>query len=138
MKSISFQINSKIELINIVEQGTEFFLKSMCKISEDSVYWFLVGFHEILVNAFLHGNKKNENLFIDVNVSFDNVNIIASVKDMGKGFNIEDIPDPTAPENILKPCGRGLLFARKSCDSVSFKKEEDGFKITLVKKAKEV
>lgn len=138
MRKISFCINSKIELINIVENGVEFFLKSICKVNSDILYWFMVGFHEILVNAYLHGNKKKEKLLIDIAVSFYPDKLQASVTDRGSGFNFKDIPDPTKPENILKPSGRGILFAKNACDEVFLKKEEGKFTVTIVKKLKEV
>ncbi len=138
MRKIDFCINSKIELINIVENGVEFFLKSLCKIDEDSTYWFMVGFHEILVNAYLHGNKKDEKLLIEISLSVANGELTAVVSDMGNGFEFDKIPDPTQPENILKPSGRGLLFARKSCDSVSLEKKDGKFTVKITKKIKEV
>ncbi len=138
MRKIDFCINSKIELINIVENGVEFFLKNICRVDDDTHYWFMVGFHEVLVNSYLHGNKKNEKLLIDIAVYFYPDKLKASVTDRGSGFDFKDIPDPTKPENILKPSGRGLLFAKNACDEVFLKKEEGKFTVTIVKKLKEV
>ncbi len=138
MRKIGFCINSKIELINIVENGVNFFVKTICKVDEDTLYWFMVGFHEVLINAYLHGNKKNEKLLLNVVVTFSSDKLQASVTDRGSGFNLEDIPDPTKPENLLKPSGRGILFAQNACDEVFLKKEEGKFTVTIVKKLKEV
>ena len=138
MREISFSVNSKIELISIVEDGVEFFIKNICKIDEDSAFWFMVGFHEVVINAYLHGNKKRPELLVDIAICFSNGELKARVTDRGKGFNIKDIPDPTKPENIFKPSGRGLLFAKKSCDSVIFSKCEDKFTVEIIKKIKEV
>ena len=138
MKELKFLIASKIELIEVIEQSCDFFMKKMCNINEDHAYWFMVGFHEILINAYFHGNKKNENLFIKIHLSYRSGELKARVSDRGEGFNEADIPDPTKPENLLKPSGRGILFARKSCDKVSFKKEKEWFTVEIIKKVKEV
>ena len=138
MRTIDFCINSKIELIKIVEEAVEFFLKNQCGIDKDSRYWFLVGFHEILINAYLHGNKKDETLPIKVSISFQGKILECAVSDKGSGFNPREVPDPTKPENILKPSGRGLLFANKSCDRVFFDKKDGEFIVRIIKKVKEV
>ncbi len=138
MRELRFLVASKIELVNIVEQSCEFFMKNVCEIDEDSAYWFMVGFHEILVNAYLHGNKRDENLLIKILLSFENGELKAQVSDRGTGFDEKNIPDPTKPENLLKPSGRGILFARKSCDRVSFKRDNNWFTVEIAKKVKEV
>ncbi|BBB32593.1 anti-sigma B factor [Thermotomaculum hydrothermale] len=138
MREIAFTVNSKLKLLNIVEDGVDFFLKNQCKLDEDSIYWFKVGFHELLINAYLHGNKKREDLLIEVKVVYKNKKIKANISDCGVGFDIEKIPDPTRPENILKPSGRGLLFVKKACDSVSFKRENNKFTVEITKRVKEV
>ena len=138
MKKIHFSFSSKIELINIIEQSVEIFLKNICKIEEDSAYWFMVGFHELTVNAYLHGNKKNPDLPVEVEINYKNRLLTAKITDRGSGFDARSLPDPTLPENLLKPSGRGILFAKKSCDKVEFLKKESGFTVIISKKVKEV
>ncbi len=138
MKQIFFAFSSKIELLNIIEQSVEIFLKKICKIEEDSAYWFMVGFHELAVNAYLHGNKKDPFLPIEVELEYNQGMLKAKITDRGKGFDPSSLPDPTLPENILKPSGRGILFAEKSCDKVEFFKKERGFTVIISKKVKEV
>jgi len=57
------------------------------------------------------------------------------VRDYGSGFNIEDIPDPTDPENLLKVSGRGILFMRSFMDVVEWQSNDDGgTTVKMVKK----
>jgi serine/threonine-protein kinase RsbW len=54
------------------------------------------------------------------------------VTDEGPGFRLDDVPDPTADENLQRPCGRGLMLIRAYMDEVSF--NETGNEITMVKR----
>ncbi len=81
---------------------------------------------ESVANAVKHGNKfdetKNVQLrFADVPEGFE-----ITVRDFGTGFTVEDIPDPTNPENLLKTNGRGILFMRSFMDEVEWSNPEDG------------
>jgi serine/threonine-protein kinase RsbW len=42
------------------------------------------------------------------------------IVDEGTGFNPVDVPDPTAPENLERPCGRGLMLMRHYMSEVYF------------------
>ncbi len=138
MKRVEFEFSAKIKLLNIVEKGIEYFLLNLWKIDEDDIYWFMVGVHEVIVNAYLHGNKKDESLPIRVVLMLHGGEIIARISDKGDGFNENDIPDPTSPENLLKPSGRGILFTKNACDSLRFFREDNWFTVEIKKKVKEV
>jgi anti-sigma regulatory factor (Ser/Thr protein kinase) len=56
------------------------------------------------------------------------------VRDAGSGFRAADLPDPTAPKNLLRLGGRGLLLMRSFMDSVQF--NERGNEITLMKRCR--
>jgi serine/threonine-protein kinase RsbW len=49
-----------------------------------------------------------------------------TVRDYGSGFAIDEIPDPTNPENLLKANGRGILFMRSFMDVVEWSNHEGG------------
>ena len=89
----------------------------------------LVAITEAVNNAIYHGNQANPKKNIDIFFkSFpDHVSFI--VKDEGKGFNYDSLPDPTNPENIENPNGRGVFLMRNLADNVSF--EENGSKVIL-------
>jgi anti-sigma regulatory factor (Ser/Thr protein kinase) len=54
------------------------------------------------------------------------------VRDQGKGFDPQKLPDPTDPENIEKVSGRGLLLMRTFMDEVTFNRE--GNEVTMLKR----
>jgi serine/threonine-protein kinase RsbW len=93
---------------------------------------FRVGLTEALSNAMLYGNSHDPSKRVLVEIAFQLGCIQARVTDQGAGFDPNAVPDPTAPENLTKPCGRGLFLMRKLLDEVSY--NDQGNQVTLVLK----
>ncbi len=91
---------------------------------------FRVGLTEALANAMLYGNGYDPSKRVRVEVLMGDGTITARITDQGSGFDPAAVPDPTCPENLLKPGGRGLFLMRKLLDEVSFNAE--GNSVTLV------
>jgi serine/threonine-protein kinase RsbW len=68
----------------------------------------------------LHGNQQDENKTVVVTLKSSPDAVEISVHDQGPGFNPEEVPDPTAEENILKASGRGIFFMRSFMDEVNW------------------
>jgi serine/threonine-protein kinase RsbW len=122
------RIASRAENIILVERMIED-VCDLFNISEDYYGNILVAITEAVNNAIYHGNQANPKKNIDIFFkSFpDHVSFI--VKDEGQGFNYSNLPDPTNPENIEKPNGRGVFLMRNLADKVSF--EDNGSKVVL-------
>lgn len=75
---------------------------------------------EAVTNAVVHGNRQDANKTVDVTLKSSPDAVEISVHDQGAGFNPEDVPDPTAEENILKASGRGIFFMRSFMDEVNW------------------
>ncbi len=75
---------------------------------------------EALVNAIKHGNQMDpdKRVFVTYTVTGERFDI--KITDEGPGFNPDDIPDPTLPENLERCCGRGLLLIRKFMTEVNY------------------
>lgn len=89
----------------------------------------LITLTEAVSNAIIHGNsaKVSKKVFVSTNCSSRKISF--SVQDEGTGFDPDDLPDPTAPENILTPGGRGVFLMRQLSDAVVF--GDDGRLVTL-------
>ena len=77
---------------------------------------------EAVINAIVHGNKEDstQRVSIEFAVAPGGVpRLVTTVRDQGQGFNLEEVPDPLAPENLLRRNGRGLLFIRGFTDDLS-------------------
>ena len=84
---------------------------------------------ELLVNAIVHGNNRDYSRKVVVGHIIDRKKTIISIMDEGAGFDPNDVPDPTLPENLEKPCGRGLFIVRHYVDSIVF--NEAGNRVTI-------
>ena len=122
------RISSKAENIILVERMIED-VCDLFNISEDYYGNILVSLTEAVNNAIYHGNKANPNKGIDISFKSHPDRVSFSVKDEGPGFNFNDLPDPTNPENIEKPNGRGVFLMRNLADKVYF--EDNGSKVIL-------
>ena len=81
---------------------------------------------ESVANAVKHGNKFDENKNVEIMFADRPDSFEITVRDHGTGFSVDDIPDPTNPENLLKANGRGILFMRTFMDEVEWENPADG------------
>lgn len=119
MKNLSIKIPSVRENVRVVEKLIED-AKSEYNIGEDVYGNMVVAITESVTNAIIHGNKLDKNKLVDLEVKMDRSKIHVQVVDEGNGYDYSNIPDPTAPENIEKPGGRGLFLMKHLCDKIEF------------------
>lgn len=81
---------------------------------------------ESVANAVKHGNKFDAAKSVDVTFSNSEDGFEITIRDYGEGFSVEEIPDPTDPENLLKANGRGILFMNNFMDAVEWENHADG------------
>jgi serine/threonine-protein kinase RsbW len=81
---------------------------------------------ESVANAVKHGNKLDETKQVEITFENSNAGLEITVRDFGEGFAVEEIPDPTNPENLLKANGRGILFMRSFMDEVEWSNHASG------------
>jgi serine/threonine-protein kinase RsbW len=93
----------------------------------------LIAVTEAVNNAIQHGNELKKELYVDVLVGDKTEEFCFSIKDEGKGFDYNQLPDPTAPENILKENGRGIFLMRNLADDVVYEGEGNSVNIYFVK-----
>ena len=89
----------------------------------DEIYGnILIALTEAVNNAILHGNKEDKSKKVTINLvnNHQKKQLIFQISDDGSGFNHSQLPDPTAPENILKLGGRGVFLMRQLSDEVEF------------------
>ena len=121
-------INSKSENIILVEKLVE----DVCdvfNVPEDYYGNILVAVTEAVNNAIYHGNKANPTKKIDIQFKSKKDSISFVISDQGEGFDYSTLPDPTDPENLEKPNGRGVFLMKKLAEKVEF--DEKGSSVTL-------
>ena len=87
---------------------------------------------EAAANSILHGNNADAAKEVEITVHYDDKMISIIFKDQGKGFDLKSIPDPTAPENILKDHGRGIHIMKSFLNDIKFNFTPTGTEVTLL------
>ncbi|MBI3408433.1 MAG: ATP-binding protein [Planctomycetes bacterium] len=102
-----------------VQDHIEVLLRSN-RFEDREIFSIRLALEEALVNAIKHGNQMDraKKVTINYHVRGDRFDIL--IKDEGKGFDPEDVPDPMAVENLERPCGRGLLLMKHYMTEVVF------------------
>jgi serine/threonine-protein kinase RsbW len=88
--------------------------------TEHEIFAIKLAVEEALVNAIKHGNQLDPDKQVQVSFQVTCERFDIRIVDEGPGFNPEDVPDPTAIENIERPCGRGLLLIRGFMTDVQY------------------
>jgi serine/threonine-protein kinase RsbW len=88
--------------------------------TEHDIFAIKLAVEEALVNAIKHGNQLDPDKKVEVSLQITCERFDIRIVDEGPGFNPEEVPDPTAIENIERPCGRGLLLIRGFMTEVQY------------------
>jgi len=107
-RTFELTISSKLEELEAVQklvgEATMAF-----GLGEDLAYWMELSVSESVINAIRHGNEFDPGKTAHIRISSDGEKLEIIVEDQGKGFSLDELADPTQAENLLKPCGRGIL-----------------------------
>jgi serine/threonine-protein kinase RsbW len=125
---VTMELNSQPESLSAVEKIVED-VKNKFNVSEDSYGNMLVALTEAVSNAIYHGNQLNPKKKINLSYQFTDGSLSFTIADQGTGFDFYNLPDPTAPENLEKECGRGIFLMKHLSDQVIF--SEDGRVVEL-------
>jgi serine/threonine-protein kinase RsbW len=128
MNTISIQIPSIIENIRMIESFIDN-AKERFHLDEDLYGNIMIAVTEAVNNAIKHGNGGNssKNVFLSLTLNENLLKFI--IKDEGPGFDHNELPDPTSPENLEKPGGRGIFLMKHLSDEVEFR--ENGKTVEL-------
>jgi serine/threonine-protein kinase RsbW len=100
---------------------------------EDERFRLAMAVREAAVNAVLHGNDYDPSKRISASFENNGQSLIITIADEGRGLDPETLPDPLAPENLLRGTGRGIFLIRSFMDEVHFRQLHPGTELTLVK-----
>jgi serine/threonine-protein kinase RsbW len=120
MNTISIQVPSIAENIRMIESFIDN-AKDRFHLDDDIYGNIMIAVTEAVNNAIKHGNAQNKDKNVSLSLSLDESMIRFVVRDEGQGFDYENLPDPTSPENIEKIGGRGIFLMKHLSDEVDFK-----------------
>ncbi|NNE98078.1 MAG: ATP-binding protein [Pyrinomonadaceae bacterium] len=124
-KQIKISIQSTIESIDTAVTQTVDFAKEN-GFSDDAIFGIDMAVREAVANAVKHGNCLDDEKSVDITLVDDTRSLEITIRDYGKGFSVEKVPDPTNPENLMKENGRGILFMQNFVDVVEWHNHPEG------------
>ncbi|MGB1248394.1 MAG: ATP-binding protein [Chitinophagales bacterium] len=129
-------MNKELTIKSIPESITavENFIEEVCThydVGPDVYGNILISLTEAVNNAIIHGNKNDEvkDVVVSQNLDTSIKSLVFKVNDEGNGFDYNNLPDPTAPENLTMIGGRGVFLIKQLADFVVF--SNDGSTIEL-------
>ena len=129
---VSYTLDSTLASVNKAEQAAaEVAAKS--GFDEDSGSRIAMAVREATVNAVLHGNRYDASKRVTVSFESTPDALSVTVRDEGTGLDPATLPDPLAPENLLKQSGRGIFLIRAFMDEIRFRTLSPGTEITMIK-----
>jgi len=130
---VSYRMESTLESVNKAEEMADQ-IAAQAGVDEDSRGGIAMAVREGMINAILHGNAYDAGKRVNLTFEQNGQELIITITDQGAGFVPDEVPDPLAPENLLKTSGRGIFLMRAFMDEVRFRKLDPGTEITLIKR----
>lgn len=115
----TLELKSQSESLSMVERMIEE-VRDTYKVNEDTFGNMLVALTEAVTNAINHGNKSDPSKTVQIQYGCVHNTLTFTISDEGKGFDFYNLPDPTAPENLEKECGRGIFLMKHLADQLIF------------------
>ncbi len=120
MNQINIEIPSLSENIRMIESFIDN-AKEKFQLEDDIYGNIMIAVTEAVNNAIRHGNRGMKSKNVSLTLMINDSAIRFRIEDEGSGFDYDNLPDPTAPENIEKPGGRGIFLMKHLSDDVTFK-----------------
>ncbi len=131
---VSYTLDSTLASVDKAEE-TARQIASNTGFTNDAVDGIAMSVREAAVNAVLHGNAYDPAKKVRLEFDTRNGDLVIIVRDEGAGLDESQIPNPLAPENLLKTSGRGIFLMRTFMDEVRIRKTQPGTEVTLIKHA---
>lgn len=118
--STRVSIPSDLEEARHLQDQIEQQLMEVGGFSEAEIFAIKLALEEALVNAIKHGNQMDRSKMVHVAFRLETGRFDIQIADEGPGFDPDDVPDCTDPENLERPCGRGLLLMRHYMNRIDY------------------
>ena len=124
--------NTDLRFIDLIQVVGAEFLKHLSFSQEDGErLWLAV--QEGIANAMRHGNGLDRAKPVKVTFAPSADRFEIRIEDQGPGVDLDQLPNPSLPENLLKPGGRGVFFMRQVMDEVRMERSPMGSTLVLTK-----
>ena len=118
-------VASRFENIELVQAVVDDLLGRL-GLEEEDRHWIGLAVREAVANAIKHGNAADPGKQVEVEVGLVGSEVVVTVRDEGSGFDPQHVANPLAPENLLRPGGRGIFYMRSLMDAVDYRFGDQG------------
>lgn len=122
---IRIAIGSRFDHIEIVQVVVDDTLDRF-GFDDDARHWISIALREAVANAIKHGNREDPAKWVEVELGVDGTDVVIHIRDQGSGFDPDQVDDPLAPENLLRPNGRGIFYMKNFMDDIIYSFGPDG------------
>jgi len=126
-------IGSRFENIELVQVVLNDSLERM-GMDGEARHWVDIAVREAVANAIKHGNRQDPTKKVRVDADLEGADLVIRVEDEGVGFDPSELDDPLAPENLLKPNGRGIFYMRSFMDEIQYVPRPGGGTVVTLRK----
>jgi len=129
---VSYTLDSTLETVDSAEEKATRIAAEL-GFADDEVMQISMAVREGAVNAVLHGNGYDAGKKVTLAFERTAEDLVIIIRDQGKGMDLSKIPNPLAPENLLKTSGRGIFLMRSFMDVVEIRPSQTGTELKLIK-----
>jgi serine/threonine-protein kinase RsbW len=133
-RTVDLLLDSTLDSVDVAEEAV---LKEANEVGfddEDDLHKIGMSVRECMVNAVVHGNRYNARKKVHVMIQRTADRLAIVIQDEGEGFDMAELPDPLANENLLRHSGRGLLLIQAFMDEFQIRpREPKGTEVKMVK-----
>ncbi len=130
---VRISIGSRFEHIDLIQVVVDDALERL-GLDDDSRHWVGIAIREAVANAIKHGNQQDPEKEVEVELAIIGDEAIIRVIDQGEGFDPQEVEDPLAPENLLKPNGRGIFYMNNFMDEIEYDTRPEGGTVVTLRK----
>ncbi len=130
---VRISIGSRFEHIDLIQVVVDDALARL-GLDDDSRHWVGIAIREAVANAIKHGNQQDPDKEVEVELAIADDQAVIRVIDQGDGFDPQEVGDPLAPENLLKPNGRGIFYMKSFMDEIEYSTRPDGGTVVTLRK----
>ena len=129
---VSYTLDSTLETVNNAEE-TAGRMAAEAGFDDEEIMKISMAVREAAVNAVLHGNAYDPNKKVTLAFERTAHDLVIVIRDQGKGLDASRIPDPLAPDNLMKTSGRGIFLIRSFMDVVEIHPSKAGTELRMIK-----
>ncbi len=129
---VSYTLDSTLETVNNAEE-TATRMATEAGFDDEEIMKISMAVREGAVNAVLHGNAYDPSKKVTLAFERTAEDLVIVIRDQGKGLDASKIPDPLAPENLMRTSGRGIFLIRSFMDEVEINPSQTGTELKMIK-----